>query len=512
MTSEISPTKLSQLPPEMLDFTLLKTTGALTPRLGRLTFPGRKTLLTPTFLGNTSRGAIPHISQDNFRKIAGLNGVYVALEDCTLSLVDTPGTANSYLVIEKHPEKTPPIFQTEQANSLRRFIALPKDSLLVLGARRQPPTPSPAANSNSEIALSTSYGFRQITSEYYAAAARKLQPDIVVALADIPFGQEAVGIKRKDKMSDRTEVWVRDVIAKRKTIGEGEPRYSIFAPILPIDQDLQSWYLEHLIDDMVHEISGVAIYDAFLLDDLPEALHQLPRLSFHIPAGPNELLRHISLGMDIFTIPFISDATDAGIALDFTFPAPQKSDPDSSARQPLGLDMWPAFHAESTLPLTNECTCYACTKHHRAYVQHLLAAKEMLGWVLIQLHNHTILDAFFSGIRTSIDNSTFEQDVAAFEAFYEPSLPEKTGQGPRIRGYQHSGLEQKKVPGKKNPKAFHNFQKDSVLQAMHGQQPNAKPEMRDVIDDEALVGLVGFENAESGEEALEDLKIEDDKS
>jgi queuine tRNA-ribosyltransferase subunit QTRTD1 len=73
---------LSQLPPEMLEFALLKASGPLAPRLGRLSLPGRKSILTPAFLGNTSRGAVPHISQDNFRNCS-INGVYVALEDCT---------------------------------------------------------------------------------------------------------------------------------------------------------------------------------------------------------------------------------------------------------------------------------------------------------------------------------------------------------------------------------------------------------------------------------------------
>jgi hypothetical protein len=84
MSIEGTVQKLGQLPPEMLDFTLLKTTGALAPRLGRLSLPGRKSLLTPAFIGNTSRGVIPHISQDNFAKSVDLNGVYVALEDCKL--------------------------------------------------------------------------------------------------------------------------------------------------------------------------------------------------------------------------------------------------------------------------------------------------------------------------------------------------------------------------------------------------------------------------------------------
>jgi len=73
--------KLDQLPHEMIEFTLLKTTGALAPRLGRISLAGRKTILTPGFIGNTSRGVIPHVSPDNFQKV-DLNGVYVPLEDC----------------------------------------------------------------------------------------------------------------------------------------------------------------------------------------------------------------------------------------------------------------------------------------------------------------------------------------------------------------------------------------------------------------------------------------------
>lgn len=355
-------------------------------------------------------------------------------------------------------------------------------------------------------------GFKALSSEYYAAAARKLQPDIVVGLADIPFGREAIGIKRKDKMSDRTEVWTRDIIAKKASLDEGEPSWGIFAPILPIDRDLQSWYLEHLVDEMADKISGVAIYDAYLLDDLPEELYHLPRLSFHAPASPHEILRQVGLGMDIFTIPFLTEATDAGIALDFTFPARPK-DTASSSRQDLGLDMWSDSHSTAVVPLSEGCTCYACTKHHRAYIQHLLAAKEMLGWVLIQIHNHAIISAFFAGIRASISADTFETDVAAFERYYESLLPEKTGQGPRVRGYQFKSEEHAK-PEKKNQRVFTKYDDKKIaelrLAAAHGQQPGQKPEMRDVIDDEAMVGLVGLGDVDvDGARQVEGLRLDD---
>lgn len=415
-------------------------------------------------------------------------------------------------VIEKLPQKVPPVLQRDVPDALRNFIALPQDTLLVLGPRRNPPIPSPLHNTNKELGVLTSVGYKALSSEYYAAATQKLQPDIVVGLADIPFGREQVGIKRKDKMSDRTEVWTRDIIAKKATLDKRQPSWGIFAPILPIDRDLQSWYLEHLVDDMIDKIAGVAIYDAYLLDDLSEELHHLPRLSFHAPASPHEILRQVGLGMDIFTVPFLTDATDAGIALDFTFPAPSK-DTTTSSRQDLGLDMWSDVHATSVTPLSQGCTCYACTKHHRAYIQHLLAAKEMLGWVLIQIHNHAILSAFFAGIRASIEADTFDADVTAFERYYESALPDKTGQGPRVRGYQFKSEEHAK-PEKKNQRVFTKYDEKKIaelrLAAAHGQQPVEKPEMQDVIDDEALVGLVGLDELDvDGARQVESLRLDD---
>jgi queuine tRNA-ribosyltransferase len=94
MSVSAAENKLGQLPPEMIEFTLLKTTGALAPRLGRISLAGRKSILTPAFIGNTSRGIIPHVSQDNFRTSVALNGVYVPLEDCVYLL---PGLHCNYL-------------------------------------------------------------------------------------------------------------------------------------------------------------------------------------------------------------------------------------------------------------------------------------------------------------------------------------------------------------------------------------------------------------------------------
>jgi queuine tRNA-ribosyltransferase accessory subunit len=302
----------------------------------------------------------------------------------------------------------------------------------VLGSRRTPPVAAPPAtsNTNTSIAVLTSVGFKQLNAEEYADAVEGLGADIVLGLGDVPYGR-ALGSKRVQKATDRSIDWLQDHVAHRKKIskevgfkGQGQ----LFAPLLPLSCANQQFYIDCLIEDVRNDISGLAIYSADTLQDLPEELADLPRLDFTEPNTPLEVLRQISNGSDIVTMPFISVITDAGIALDFTFPGPSAV---PSEPLPLGIDFWTASHATDLGPLREGCTCYACTNHHRAFLQHLLAAKEMLGWVLLQIHNHHVVDQFFAEIRASIAAGTFEADIETFSRCYNPEFPEKTGQGPR---------------------------------------------------------------------------------
>ena len=53
-------------------------------RLGDLQFHNRAHISTPHYIGLSSRGAIPHLSQDMMRENTFIKGVYTGLEDCVL--------------------------------------------------------------------------------------------------------------------------------------------------------------------------------------------------------------------------------------------------------------------------------------------------------------------------------------------------------------------------------------------------------------------------------------------
>ncbi|PMD21767.1 putative Queuine tRNA-ribosyltransferase-like protein [Hyaloscypha hepaticicola] len=414
--------------------------NAVGPRLGRLSITGRREFETPNFFALTSRGVIPHLTPDVIAAHTRVGGVHIALED----------------FIERAVTGTPPIMNCPGSSPLHTFTALPKALPTLLAPRRTPAVSAPNGNSNTAISIFTSTGFQVLSNKSYLSYIEKLQPDIAIALADVPYGT-LPGTKRIAKMGDRTQEWLSQLLNEKRK------EQVVFAPVLPIDFLDQSEYLNSIADDLADEVSGLAFYDSNLLPDIPAttAITDLPRLSLDEPSSPRQILRQISLGMDILTIPFVGFATDAGIALTFRFPRPLSTHAATSkgvGALQLGVDMWPAVHSTSVDPLDTSCTCYTCTSHHRAYVQHLLSAKEMLGWVLLQIHNHHILSEFFSSIRKSIKDGSFEADCEEFAKVYESEMPEKSGQGPRVRGYHFKS----EGPGepKKNKAAWGNLGSD----------------------------------------------------
>lgn len=66
-----------------------------------------------------------------------------------------------------------------------------------------------------------------------------------------------------------------------------------------------------------------------------------------------------------------------------------------------------AEHARSSAPIDDECVCYTCRNFSRAYIRHLIIAREMLAPTLLSIHNlHTLIN-FTQEIRQSIIEQKF---------------------------------------------------------------------------------------------------------
>ena len=64
---------------------------------------------------------------------------------------------------------------------------------------------------------------------------------------------------------------------------------------------------------------------------------------------------------------------------------------------------------DDTEPLDPGCGCYACRRYSRAYVRHLITAKEILGVRLTTIHNLAYYHELMLGARTAIREKRFQQ-------------------------------------------------------------------------------------------------------
>ena len=79
------------------------------------------------------------------------------------------------------------------------------------------------------------------------------------------------------------------------------------------------------------------------------------------------------------------------------------------------MNLFNAKYELDDRPIEEGCGCPACRSYSRAYIRHLLKAKEMLGMRLAIMHNLYFYNSFMEKIRTALDSGSFQ-------AFYSETI------------------------------------------------------------------------------------------
>lgn len=101
---------------------------------------------------------------------------------------------------------------------------------------------------------------------------------------------------------------------------------------------------------------------------------------------PQDLLNAVRRGIDLFDC--VLPTRNGRNAMAFTDAGP--------------LKLRNLKHARDARPLEDNCPCPAC-RHSRAYLRHLFVADEMLGPILLSIHNLTYYQRLLAGARAAIE-------------------------------------------------------------------------------------------------------------
>lgn len=152
-----------------------------------------------------------------------------------------------------------------------------------------------------------------------------------------------------------------------------------------------------------YAIGGVSVGEP------PELIEKIVKAT--TPLLPTEKPRYL---MGVGTYKEMAQAIAAGIDL-FDCVIPTRL-----ARHGAALvqgDRWNLKNARfrrDLSPMDAACPCYTCQNFTRAYICHLLHAKELLAYTLISIHNITELIRFTTDIRDAILQDRFHQDYASW--------------------------------------------------------------------------------------------------
>ena len=227
----------------------------------------------------------------------------------------------------------------------------------------------------------------ELSPERAVRIQEELGADVIMCLDECPPSGESLDKIRK--AVDRTTLWAkrcRD--AKQRT---DQALFGIVQGGVHLEMRLRS--AKALVD---LEFPGYAV-GGLSVGEPPDVMYRT--LDFTVPALPESRPRYL---MGVGRPEDILEAVCRGIDM-FDCVMPTRNGRNAMAFTSSGpVRIRNAVHQRDERPLDTECDCTACTRYSRAYLRHLFVAKEMLGPILLSLHNVTFYQNLVRGLRKAI--------------------------------------------------------------------------------------------------------------
>ena len=219
----------------------------------------------------------------------------------------------------------------------------------------------------------------------------------------IPFPASYEESEQAMKLSLEWAIRSREAFEERDGYGQfGIVQGSTF-------KDLRKESSENLIK---HNFHGYAIGGLAVGEDQELMFNTLDNTTINMPADkprylmgvgkPDDLIGAVKRGVDMFDCVLPTRSGRTGQAF--------------TSRGTVNIKN--ARHILDERPLDNDCNCHTCSNFTRAYLHHLFRAQEILGLMLLSLHNIYFYLNLMKNIRLSIKNKEFDNFESSFLGQY----------------------------------------------------------------------------------------------
>ncbi|XP_049546851.1 queuine tRNA-ribosyltransferase accessory subunit 2 [Anopheles darlingi] len=364
-------------------------------------------LQTPGLIFHTKGGSVPHVSKEVLQQLSS------APQFLQMSISNTIHMQEAVQGCQK---------------TLGQFV-VQNDAVSMLVLRDPSEVPVSGVPERDAVPIYTRCGRRTVKVDAYMRLVETFQPDLYVPLYD---GDTELGCskKREQKSVERTETLVQECLEwHRKSEKLSGHHTSLIAPVVggyseKLREKAIEWLRQTEHDFAGYLIEGLHTYDPSLVSRITSetilpivtpVCKALPEERVRLCFGaydPTVVLELVSAGVDVFDTSYVYlKAAQQHRALIFSFnvSAPEAEEQQESSQHTTELDTTDTRWAEDFSPLLAGCSCYTCQKHSKAYVHHLYNTREMLGPILLMIHNLHHYMEFFKTIRHHVAQDTLPQ-------------------------------------------------------------------------------------------------------
>lgn len=232
-----------------------------------------------------------------------------------------------------------------------------------------------------------------MTPESCMEIQKNLGADVVMAFDECsPFGAT---YKQSKEAMERTTQWLARCYRWQRENGSGKQC------LFPIAQGnmFDDLRLQSLAEIIPFATCGIAIGGLSVGEPKEKMYEILDLLQPHYPeymprylmgvGSPDCLIESIARGIDMMDCVLPTRIARNGTAFHKTGK----------------LVIRNAIYKDDFTPIENDCDCYTCKNYTRAYLRHLINADEMLGAVLLSIHNLRFLTRLTELVKEAITNN-----------------------------------------------------------------------------------------------------------
>lgn len=251
---------------------------------------------------------------------------------------------------------------------------------------------------------------KRLTPEISIDIQEKLGADIIMAFDECADPNNRAYI---ETAMERTHRWAQRCLEAKKR--DDQALFGIVQGGVFDDLRAESARTISSMDFPGHAIGGLSVgetkTDMYRSIDVVNAILPENKPRYLMGVGtPEDLIEAVLRGVDIFDCVL-----------------PTRLARHNSAMTMSGrLNMMNKQYAEDSLPIDETCSCYTCQTFSRAYLRHLIVAKELLAGTLLSIHNlHTLLQLARDLRQAIIDGRLQSFADEAMAKLNIPRIPER---------------------------------------------------------------------------------------